>query len=128
MHVYKSAHRGGSVQKGRKLVEKLHAAQDEARALEAQLQARDESLAQASMHAQHALELRDTCVRLQAHIQQLEQTVEDLVTSAATLAKVRVRLGTTCSHPAECMLTMHVEIGDPARADGEWPPTQCRAL
>lgn len=77
------------LQKGRKLVEKLHAAQDEARALEAQLQARDEALAQAAMHAQAAAELRDTCGRLQAHIQQLEATVEDLVTSAATLAKVR---------------------------------------
>lgn len=69
-------------------MDKLHAAQDEARALEAQLQARDESLAQAHLSAQHAAELRDTCVRLQAHIQQLELTVQDLVASAAALAKV----------------------------------------
>lgn len=82
------------MQKGRKLVEKLHAAQEELRALEAQLQARDESLAQAHLNAQHAAEMRDTCVRQQAHIQQLQTTVEDLVTSGATLAKVCcLRLG-----------------------------------
>eukprot|EP00892_Ulva_mutabilis_P009161 jgi/Ulvmu1/6617/UM003_0254.1 len=79
--------------KGRKLVDKLHAAQDEARALEAQLQARDESLAQVALSTQHAAELHSTCTRLQAHVQQLEATVADLVTSAATMAKTDGRHG-----------------------------------